>query len=102
MFRTEILKTGKNKFEPYDIVVWCGKYYQITHVYNDFTYSMVNIHTLEKRGIVNDSNLTALPLKRFVITEKVKKKKEYMVDPITGEINLKYNPHNVFPEDYYL
>jgi hypothetical protein len=101
LFKTEILKTGRNKFEVGDIVVGRGNTYIVSSVYNDFTYSLKHITSASyDMPIVSDKGFFALALKRIVLVEKVIIRK-LLVDPHTGEINLKYNQH-YFNEDYYL
>jgi len=99
-FKTEILKTGRNKFGVGDIVVnRGGNTYVISSIYNDFTYSMISTTSYSiKIPIVSDKGFRALSLKRIVIVEKIKKP---FVNIHTGEIGLKYDPINV-QEDYYL
>jgi hypothetical protein len=101
-FKTEILKTGRNKFEVGDTVInRGGNTYVISSIYNDFTYSMISTTSSSiKIPIVSDKGFSALPLKRTVLVEKVIIRK-LLVDPHTGEIDLKYDPVNV-QEDYYL
>jgi len=101
-FKSEILKTGRNKFDVGDVVVnKGGNTYMIHSIYNDFTYSMISTKSDSiKIPIVSDSGFRALTIKRIVIMEKLNKK-HVVVDPMTGEINLKYNPLH-FQEDYYL
>jgi len=99
-FKTEILKTGKNKFDVGDMVVGNRDSYEVIGVYNDFTYSLRNLRSSSYNiPIVSDKGFSALPLKRIVIVEKIKKP---FINPYTGEIDLKYDSNDVREQDYYI
>jgi len=99
-FKTEILKTGRNKFDMGDIVVGHGDSYEVIGVYNDFTYSMRNLRSSSYNiPIVSDKGFRALALKRIIIVEKLIIEKPIM-DPITGEIDMRY-PMNI-AQDFFI
>lgn len=99
-FKTEILKTGKNKFDVGDMVVGNHDSYEVICVYNDFTYSLRNLRSSSYNiPVVSDNGFRALSLKRIVIVEKIIIQK-YSINPYTGEVDLKYNPQYIH-EDFY-
>jgi len=99
-FKSEILKTGRNKFDVGDVVVGNRESYEVVCVYNDFTYSLRNLRSSSYDiPIVSDKGFRALSLERIVIVEKIKKP---FINPYTGEIDLKYDPTDVREQDYYI